>query len=99
MLNENELKVLKSLVKSSAGNGHDFGFTDEYTDCGLSKHQMAGYIGSLSKKDYISLYDLGDDPGTECFAVQFNFTRKAEALLKSEGIDVYVDFNHYGEPK
>lgn len=97
MLNENELKVLKSLVASSAGNGHDFGFTDEYTDCGLSKHQMAGYIGSLSRKDYISLYDLSDDPGTECFAVQFNFTPKGEAVLKSEGI--VVDFNHfhYGE--
>lgn len=80
-LNENELNVLKSLVDSSAGNGHDFGFTDEYIDCGLTKHQMAGYIGQLSKKGYIDLYDLSDDPGCECNGVQFKFTEKAMNLL------------------
>ncbi len=92
-LNENEMKVLKSLVNSSSGNGHDFGWTDEYEDCGLTKHQMAGYIGSLSTKGYIDLYDHSGDPGTECNSVQFNFTLKAESVLD----DVYVDSNHYND--
>jgi DNA-directed RNA polymerase subunit RPC12/RpoP len=90
-LNENELKVLKSLVKSSADNGHDFGFTDEYEECGFTKHQMAGYIGQLSTKGYIELEDLSKDPGTICNAVQFNFTKRAENILE----DVYVESNHY----
>jgi hypothetical protein len=89
-LNENELKVLKSLVNSSWNNGHDFGFTDEYEDVGLTKNQMAGYIGQLSTKGYIRLYDHSEDPGTECNAVQFDFTLKAEALLDG----VLVDANH-----
>jgi hypothetical protein len=88
-LNENELKVLKSLVNSSACNGHDFGWTDEYQDCGFTKHQMAGYIGQLVQKDYIRVEDLGDDPGTICNATQFEFTLKAEAIL-----NVFVDHNH-----
>ena len=97
-LNENELKVLKSLVNSSAGNGHDFGWTDEYEDCGFTKHQMAGYIGQLTQKDYIRCSHLSDDPGVECNDVQFNFTLKAEELLNENvpvGFDrVYVDSNH-----
>jgi hypothetical protein len=90
-LNENELMVLKSLIPSSLANGHDFGFTDEHANCGLTKHQMAGYISSLSKKGYIILDDLSNDPGVECMATQFNFTKRAENILE----DVYVDFNHY----
>jgi len=89
-LNENEYKVLKSLIASSRGNGHDFGWTDEYKDIGLSKNQMAGYIGQLSKKEYIRIYDNSDDPGTECNNVQFDFTLKAEEILDG----VYVDHNH-----
>jgi len=89
-LNENELMVLKSLIPSSMGNGHDFGFTDEHANCGLTKHQMAGYISSLSKKGYIDLEDLSNDPGVECMATQFNFTLKAEEILDG----VFVDSNH-----
>ena len=82
MLNENEMKVLKSLVYSSEGNGHDFGWTDEYQECGLSKHQMAGYIGQLSTKGYIELSDSSLDPGTECNGCQFVFTEKAMKLIQ-----------------
>jgi len=89
-LNKNELNVLKSLIRSSKGNGHDFGFTDEYEQCGFTKHQMAGYISSLSKKGYIDLDDLSDDHGTICNAVMFIFTLKAEEILEN----VYVDSNH-----
>ena len=95
MLNENELKVLKSLIASSDGNGHDFGFTDEYEECGFTKHQMAGYISQLSQKDYIELDDLSEDPGCDCNAVQFTFTPEAENLLNELGFNVYVDRNHY----
>lgn len=90
-LNEAEFTVLNSLVNSSAGNGHDFGFTDEYEECGFSKHQMAGYIGQLISKEYIRATDHSEDPGTACNAVQFDFTLKAENILD----DVYVDHNHY----
>ena len=83
-LNANELLVLASLLKSSEANGHDFGFTNEWSACGLTPHQMAGYIGSLVKKSYIATQDLSDDPGTICDAVQFNFTAVARRLL---GID------------
>jgi hypothetical protein len=89
-LNENELKVLNSLVKSSAATGHDFGWTDEWEECGLTKHQMAGYIGQLVQKDYIRVYDNSEDPGLANNDVQFEFTLKAEAILDN----VYVDCNH-----
>jgi len=96
-LNENEIKVLKSLVNSSSGNGHDFGFTDEYEECGFSKHQMAGYIGSLVKKDYLDVTDLSEDPGCECNSVQFTFTIIAENLLNNLGENVFVDCNHWND--
>lgn len=85
VLNENEIKVLKSLVDSSEGSGHDFGFTDEYEDCGFTKHQMAGYIGQLSKKGYIDLYApegvVSDGP---IDYMQFVFTEKAALFLGIE---------------
>lgn len=92
MLNENEIKVLKSLVNSSAGNGHDFGFTDEWVECGLSPKQMSGYIGDLSKKGYLNLNADSNDAGSY---VQFDFTPLAENLLNDLGLKVYVDHNHY----
>ena len=85
-LNENETNVLLSLVDSSAGNGHDFGWTDEYEQdkCpGLTKKQIAGYIGALVVKDFIRVSHLADDPGVECNDVQFEFTTKAMLELKS----------------
>ena len=94
MLNENEIKVLEALIPSSSGNGHDFGFTDELEETGFTRHQNAGFISQLVQKNYIDATDLSDDPGVECNAVQFNFTRKAEDLLNSRGHDIYVDSNH-----
>ncbi len=89
-LNKNEKLVLKALVRSSKGNGHDFGFTDEYQNCGFSKQQMAGYISQLQSKGYIQIFDNRNDPGTICMSNQFIFTLKAEALLDG----VWVDSNH-----
>lgn len=98
-LNDNEIKVLRSLVDSSAGNGHDFGFTDEWQECGFTPKQMAGYIGQLSKKGYLNLDDLSEDAGVECNAVQFVFTLKAEELLNDFDEKVYVEYNHWGDER
>jgi hypothetical protein len=47
-----ETKVLRALYESAAGNGHDFGFTDEH---GLeSKRQASGVISGLAKKGILS---------------------------------------------
>ena len=94
ILNENEIKVLKSLIPSSKGNGHDFGWTDEHKDCGFNKHQMAGYFSQLSQKAYIEIEDLSEDSGTESNGCQFTFTLKAEKFLEEIGIEIYVDSNH-----
>jgi len=57
-LNENEAKVMNALFKSSAGNGHDFGYTDDVNceELGITRRQLSGYVAQLSKKGYIELY-------------------------------------------
>ena len=56
-LNENEARVLAVLVKSSKGNGHDFGYIEDLTDSsgelGISKPGLRSYLGKLSTKGYI----------------------------------------------
>ena len=62
-LNQTEQAVLKSLVESSAGNGHDFGWTDEVNAAaiGITKAQVSGYVSQLVQKGYIeSLADYDD---------------------------------------
>lgn len=73
-LNEIEEKVLRSIFKSSEGNGHDFGFTDdaETDSIGISRRQLSGYISQLSKKGYIHIYE----PGCKEQFKQFVFTKK-----------------------
>ncbi len=56
-INANEKKVLGALVEDSAGNGHDFGFADDIRVDGLSRHQVAGYIGALVSKDLVRITD------------------------------------------
>ena len=56
-LNTNEYKVLKAMVKQAWDEtGGEFGYTDTIKVNDLSKHQVAGYIGDLEKKRYISIY-------------------------------------------
>ena len=58
-LNEREKVVWGALLKSSEGNGHDFGILEDLTNGGLpgySTHELAGYIGSIAKKGYINIY-------------------------------------------
>jgi hypothetical protein len=60
-----EIKALVSAYESSAGNGHDFGYTDDIVIPGKSKQVVGGVIASLLKKGIISR-----DPefGQFCFA-------------------------------
>ena len=55
-LNANELAVLKSMVKSSAGNGHDFGLTCDVKVAGLTQKQVGGYMQDLRKKGFCRIY-------------------------------------------
>ena len=56
-LNKNELAVFKECLEDASMNGYDFGFVDDIRVEGLSKHQVAGYISSLSTKDAIRITD------------------------------------------
>ena len=83
-LNTNEMNVLKALSDSSAGQGHDFGFTDEvdFAAIGLNKNQYAGYVSSLKAKGAFEFFeDLGQDAGIDCASVQFQFSDDAFKLL------------------
>ena len=62
MLNANEQKVFDALVKSSDGNGHDFGCLEDLTGVwgsveGLDAQQVGGYITQLQTKGLIYVYD------------------------------------------
>lgn len=59
LLNENEVKVLTALFKSSHGNSHDFGFTDNLAVEGLSTNQIKGYVSALYAKG-LFYYDRDD---------------------------------------
>ena len=57
-LNENERKVLKAMVdNANYWNGGDFGFTEELSVPGLSRHQVSGYMSDLQTKGYIQVHD------------------------------------------
>ena len=64
--NNNEKLVLKALAgEMKACTGGDFGYLSDADKCGLSKHEFAGYLGSLQKKgvfDYIDT-DYSTDYG------------------------------------
>ena len=53
-LTELELEVLKNFFDSAAGNGHDFGYTDEH---GIDPKKARGVISSLVKKEIIDVWD------------------------------------------
>lgn len=52
-LTELEVLALRSAYKSSEGNGHDFGYTDDIKIAGQSKQAVGGVISSLLKKEVI----------------------------------------------
>lgn len=56
VLNTNEKKVLASMLKSSAGNGHDFGLTCDVKVAGLTGKQVGGYMQDLRKKRFAIFY-------------------------------------------
>ena len=80
-LNVNEYKVLKAMVKQAWDEtGGEFGYTDMIKVNCLSKHQVAGYIGDLEKKRYISIYSDFN---------QFMVRKKVEEVF--DNIEVYPD--------
>jgi hypothetical protein len=57
-LNTNEQKVFTALVKSSAGNGHDFGLLQDLTGLwgkvdGFTAKQIGAYVTDLQEKGLI----------------------------------------------
>ena len=52
-----EIAVLKELLESSAGNGHDFGFTEDARSVVKNPRELAGIISSLVKKNVIEVWD------------------------------------------
>ena len=80
-LNTNEYKVLKAMVRQALDEtGGEFGYTDMIKVNGLSKHQVAGYIGDLEKKRYISIYPDFN---------QFMLRKKVEEVFSN--IEVYPE--------
>lgn len=74
-LNENEKKVLKAMVEQAWDETRgDFGFTTEIKVRGLTKHQVAGYIGDLEKKGYIEISHEFD---------QFQLRKKVEEVFSN----------------
>jgi hypothetical protein len=52
-----ERSVLRALIKSSAGNGHDFGFIEDARRAVPQRSQLGGVVSSLVQKDVIEVYD------------------------------------------
>ena len=78
-LNENEHKVLKAMIKQAwSETGGEFGFTTMIKVKGLSKHQIAGYIGDLEKKGYIAVYHEFD---------QFMLKKKVEKVFENVKVE------------
>lgn len=80
-LNTNEYKVLKAMVRQAWDETRgEFGYTDTIKVNGLSKHQVAGYIGDLEKKRYINIFPDFN---------QFLLVKKVEEVF--DNIEVYPD--------
>lgn len=55
-LNETEVLVLNACASQIVSEtGCEFAYADDVKIDGMSKHQVAGYVGSLSSKGYISV--------------------------------------------
>ena len=71
-----EIAVLKKLFKSSAGNGHDFGFTEDARSVVKNPRELAGVISSLVKKNVIDVWEpTTTDSGT---FVQFTWAQTGD---------------------
>ena len=63
--------VLAALWNDSAGNGHDFGYTDGLKAPGIARKQMSGYISAISQAGLIYIVEDDEDG----FAGMFEFDR------------------------
>lgn len=70
-LTEKEIKLLRPLFESSAGNGHDFGFTEDVRGVFDDPKTHPGVLASLQEKGIIDIgQPVTNDSGTW---TQFNF--------------------------
>jgi hypothetical protein len=77
-----EKSVLRALIPSSAGNGHDFGFIEDARRCVEKKNQLAGVVSSLVQKGVIKVYEpVRTDSG---LWTQFVFTAVEAATNRAE---------------
>lgn len=81
-LNEAEKKVLDALYSDTMNAGGDFGFLDEVDRCGLTKHQFAGYIGSLRKKGAFEYIDNDQVVNGKKLEGQFGLNQEYLRALK-----------------
>lgn len=85
-LTDLERAILRCLFSSSAGNGHDFGFTEDLG--GIDPRKARGAIGSLVKKGVLEVYPSEVREGVQ--RTQFTF-RDVEAVRRLVGIKVDLD--------
>jgi hypothetical protein len=83
-----EIAVLKKLFNSSAGNGHDFGFTEDARSVVKNPRELAGIISSLVKKNVIDVWEpTTTDSGT---FVQFTWAQTGdESELHSSDYKIF----------
>lgn len=55
-LTEMEKKVLKAMIESSDGNGHDFGFIEDLRGV-VPVASLGGVVASLSKKGIVTVFE------------------------------------------
>ena len=78
-----EVAALRSAYSSSAGNGHDFGYTEDIYIVGLDKKAVGGLITSLLKKG-VMIRDR--EFGQFAFLSFGESEQKSEALKQIENL-------------
>ncbi len=82
-LTEKEKIVIQAAFEDSAGNGHDFGLTDNIqSHCDLSPHQVAGTLGHLENKGLLELSYYGDP---ELFFIDEDIREELRAWMAAQG--------------
>ena len=60
VLNAAEVSVVRGVIAEMARQGWDFGYSDNVKVVGLTKHQVAGYLGDLQRKGLVRIQPDGN---------------------------------------